>query len=125
MSNGFYFIDPLSVAANGFDLFSSYSNGLSVSSLGFIKFKVTSIVTRKQGSDIGAGSVEQYEQLNIWKHKETYDVPELEKFKEAFRNVGDVTITLEPIDDVTIQLSMLKEEVEKAFDGFKVVIESI
>lgn len=124
---GFYFIDPLSVAANGFDVFDQYSDALSIASLGFIKFKVTSVIVKRTGG--GDQSVTGVP-LKIWKDLEPREaVPELDKIREILQEVNakEVQITLEPINASfqlePMHIGTLKEEFRKVFTEFAVNLE--
>lgn len=122
---GLYFIDPLSIASNGFDLFDQYSDALSVASLGFIKFKITSITIRRTGDGNAGGFLPP---IKIWKDLESREeVPELDKVKEIFSNFDarEIEITLEPLNSAIklepLHLDVLKEEFKKIFFDFEII----
>lgn len=124
---GFYFIDPLSVATNGFDVFDQYSDALSIASLGFIKFKVTSVIVKRSG---GGDQAVTGVPLKIWKDLEPRQaVPELDKIREMLHDVNakEVQITLEPINASfhiePMHIGTLKEEFSKVFTEFTVNLE--
>lgn len=146
-TNGIYFIDPLSVAADGFDLFDQYSNQLSLASLGFIKFKITK-VKRKRGGG-GDQFVYQTPPIQGWVLREEQErrlaeekkksqqieviepeiiepVPDLQTIKELLKTVDtdSIEITLEPINDsIQINIEPIQEVFEKMFQDVKISVE--
>ena len=150
-SNGVFFIDPLSVAADGFDLFDQYSNQLSLATLGFIKFKITKVTRKKRG-----GNEQQFATPPIegWKIREEQErrlaeekkaaqkhleaeidvdaveiiqpVPDLETIKELLKSAEteSIEITLEPINDsIQVYIEPIQEVFEKIFQDVTISVE--
>lgn len=117
--NEIYIIDPLSIAANGFDLFAENSNALSVASLGFIKLQIVSIVKKK-----GGGAEGVVETINIWKDIETHDAPSLTDVVDALKKHGilpgeKIEIVLEPINQIEISLQPIQNAVSEVVSKSK------